>query len=453
MPYTVITLGEFLDQLAVRLNDPDSTFFSREELQSYTLETLRTWAAHTGYWVRRAGFLTSPGQKDYNLPSLVKYQDLSAVDHYPLALEVTDRDMVNILTHALLEPPVASWGIGWAGTEQFSLTLVVDAVQSAVNTLQQSLGLVTILGSQIASPTPISQYDLPADMVGIRSLYWQTPEGEQLPLSRQDQYIRSLVANSAPLPDSYSMVATSPRRIELSPPPTDTGTLTYIYSPGHLSLLPQLAASPLHIPTNFSWAAKWYALFTLLNAEGERRDKFRADYCTMRIKDAMALAKVFPSILRVYIDGEEAQPTTTWDQDAISPTWRNILGTPNSPILHSFTTLALSPVPTTTTDNPLGQFSITFDVAENPQLPSSEASYLDLGPDIIQPLLDYAHHLACFKLGGQEFADSIPSYERFLRQAMAFNLKLAAESNNFQLLKPKQNFPYQRKPTMLEENS
>lgn len=449
MPFTVITLGEFLDNLADRLDDPNSSFFTRVELLTYTTEALRTFAAHTGYWVRRAEFLTTPGVKDYDLTNLAKYNPGTG-NVYPTQLTVTDRELVNSLAYSLLEPPITTWASGWIGTEQFSLSLLLEAAKYGVNSIQSRDGLIGQASSQIAQPTPINQYDLPSDYLNIRSAYWQVVEGQQYPLARQNQHVHSLIPDYSPTPNSFSVVATAPRRVELSPNPTDTGTLIYIYNPGHNTLLPTSAATTLYLPTNFAWAAKYSALFTLLNADGERRDKFRAEYCAMRIKDSKVLANILPGILRCFIDGVEVGSTAAWDEDYNLPNWRNLTGKPDHVVNHTWNIISLSKIPAAITDNPTGEFSISFDISANAPIPANEADYLDIGSELIQPLVDFAHHLACFKMGGQEFSDSIPSYERFLRFAMQYNSKLLAESQNFELLREKSNTQKRRRPIAIE---
>jgi len=457
MPYQILTLGQFIDQLSNRLDDPTNVFFSREELLDYTTEALRTWAAFTGYWVRRAGFTPSIADKDYFLPPFVNYQQgLTTV--YPMALSQLDRDLVNSICYSLLEPPITAWNLPWPGTEQYDLPVLVTALQHAVNALQQATSFITEVDSQVVSPTPINQYDLAADAINLRSVYWEVPAtppstpAQQFPLARQDQYVRGLVEDSALVPDSYSLVATAPRRIEMSPAPSDTGTLYYLKVLANLDLAPTIttAGNSLYLPGNFTWAAKYYTLFTLLNAEGERRDKFRADYCMMRFKDAIVLSRVFPGLMRCYINDVECQVSAAWDMDAVEPNWRNQTeantSVPSSIVLHSWSTISLHPRPTQ-------DYSITFDLAANAPIPASEAEYLDLGSEHVQTLLDLAHHLACFKLGGQEFVDTIPSYQRFLLQAIAFNKKLQAESGNFELLKEKPDFQRRRKPAHLDEEA
>lgn len=445
MPFNIITLGEFMDQLSIRLNDPANSFFRRDEVLAYTIETLRTWAAHTGYWIRQAEFLTTANQRDYDFTALAKYNPGSG-NIFPIQYTVTDRELINALCYALLENPITSWAGGWNGTAQYNLEHVTEEAKLAVNGIQLALGLTGKLGSQAVAPTPIAQYDLPNDCCGIRTLFWQTPEGSQFPLSRQNQYLRGLIPDSAAIPDSYSTVGVIPRMVELSPIPTDTGQLVYTYAPVHEDLIPTTGATTLYLPTNFYWAAKWQALYNLLNAEGELRDKFRADYCLMRIKDAKALSKIFPGILRAYIDGVEVGVTAAWDGNSVEPSWRNQFSTPTEVLLHSFNILSVSPIATNTTANPTGEFSISFSLAANAPIPANEADYLDLGGELIEPLLAYAYHLACFKIGGQEFAESIPAYQRFLQLAMTYNAKLEAESENFQLLKRKSQFQRERKP-------
>jgi hypothetical protein len=385
---------------------------------------------------------------EYDLGN-VKFSD-GADTIYPLSQDTTDRDLINSTNLALMEPMLVSWPGGWTGTEQFDLNLVSDAIQFAINSLQLSSGLITTTQVVSPPPAPSAQFDLPTDCINLRSLYWITPEGQEYPLTRQDQYLSGMLPKSG-LPSAYSVVSVAPRRVQLTIIPTDTGTIRVIYAPGNLVLQPTLAATVLNIPTNFSWAVKWYALFTLLNAEGESRDKFRADYCMMRLKDSQVVAKVFPSILRAYVNEVEVPVITPWDKNAISPNWRNQQEQPNQVILHSANLISLSPVPKATVSNPEGQYSISFDCSANAPIPENEAAYLDLSSELVQPLLDYAHHLACFKLGGTEFADTIESYKRFLQAAMQQNLKLRAESNNFQLLKEKTEWAKKRKPIMEEE--
>src|SRR6185503_3351212 len=66
----------------------------------------------------------------------------------------------------------------------------------------------------------------------------------------------------------------------------------------------------------------------------------------------------------------------------------------------------------------------TLSVVRNAPVPGSPGDFVQVGRDDFDAILDYAQHLAAFKLGGQEFLDSLPLLGKFLRRASQYNSKL-----------------------------
>mgnify|MGYP001602838546 CR=1 FL=1 len=66
----------------------------------------------------------------------------------------------------------------------------------------------------------------------------------------------------------------------------------------------------------------------------------------------------------------------------------------------------------------------------NAPVPTLGAEFIEIGREHINTILDYAHHLAAFKMGGQEFVDTFGLSESFIRQAMIYNERIEAAVRN-----------------------
>ncbi len=60
-------------------------------------------------------------------------------------------------------------------------------------------------------------------------------------------------------------------------------------------------------------------------------------------------------------------------------------------------------------------------------MPSVPGDCLLLTQDVFDVIIDYAQHLAAFKMGGAEFMATMPLLERFMRLAALYASKLAAQ--------------------------
>ncbi len=80
-----------------------------------------------------------------------------------------------------------------------------------------------------------------------------------------------------------------------------------------------------------------------------------------------------------------------------------------------------------------GQNSLVLDgVAQTPQLYDddgfNDAFDMDIGQEEVNALLDYVEHIAVFKEGGQEFSDTTPLFQNFLKMAGERNAMLLSSS-------------------------
>jgi hypothetical protein len=56
----------------------------------------------------------------------------------------------------------------------------------------------------------------------------------------------------------------------------------------------------------------------------------------------------------------------------------------------------------------------------------ADGDFVQLGREYLDALLNEAQHLAVFKSGGQEFADTVPLHQEFVKAAANYNDRLKA---------------------------
>jgi hypothetical protein len=67
---------------------------------------------------------------------------------------------------------------------------------------------------------------------------------------------------------------------------------------------------------------------------------------------------------------------------------------------------------------------VTLTVVENAPVPSADNDPVQVSRGDLDAVIDYAQHLAAFKMGGAEFTDTLPLMARFFNQAKMYGLKL-----------------------------
>lgn len=430
MPYTATTITALALELAVALGDSGEVFFLDAELRNYLRESLRTWNCLATYFRGRKQFSTINGFFNYDLRNPI------GLDPNPIVIVPIDQGPVtNDIQYALMEPPTDFSG-GY--TSSFATTLMYEdneidaAVLQAIAKWNFDTGQVVQAESPLMIPSPPNvTVNLPETVCDVRHVqlreYSAGSPIRRFSIRRQDEFSSSTFGSPLSLvnpgrPNGYSIIlANTQPALRLVPPSNIIGEVE-IVSVRSTNLPPQ----------DWIWAIKWLALYFLLTQDGQCRDYYRAGYCKKRYDDAVSLARLVPSVLQASINGIPVSVTTTPSElDAHAPLWQNRTpGTPRDVILHGWNLVTLSPTPTST------PASITLDMSLSaPTDPGLDDTPLQLAQEHKQPILDYAKHLALFKMGGAEFGASMPHWENLFMAAMEYNSKLSIESANFWVMR------------------
>jgi hypothetical protein len=413
VPYTHTTFGELKGNLAVRLSDSNNVFWSSAELGRHIRESLRVWGVLTAFWRERAGFATTASEPFYaletELPGLMQRN-------------VTDRDLITDLLDHLMEPPITDWTI-YPGTEMFTLSSLAEAVSRRRQQFLAETGVV-VSRQEVAIPAA-GRVDLPDTVIDVRRLVWRSVGGVNSHLWREDEWAltvatRGLWAVNPGVPTAYSVMAARPVEVQLAPAPSDAGTLDLVSVSTGPDLDPSTTPTVLGIPDDLAWVVKWGALADLLGRDGPARDSARSAFAESRYRQGVEIVRLLASVVTGSINGMPLVLDSLQALDAARVNWQNATpSTPTTVAMAGLNLLACHPPPD-------GAHSLILDVVRNTPLPSLDSDYVQLGREQLDAILDYAQHLASFKMGGAEFEATMGKAEDFLRQAMGYNERLAA---------------------------
>lgn len=414
--YQQITQAQALTALAERLGDQSNVYWVLPELRLYLAEALRTWQALTG-WYRGPGNLTvTAGETWYDLSTA-----LSATN--PLSYNVTDQYLVSLMLYQILENQLA--GGAWAGTDQFDLAQIQNALQNRLNRFLGDTGCVVTLFDQTADITPpATRIKIQPTIIDLRRVAWTSAtSGLTFVLWRANEwemnsFQNGWIQNPSDPPQVYSMSVTPPVSIQVAPATTESGTLEMLAVTSGPTLDLASTATLLDIPDDFTWGIKWGALADMLNQDAQAKDVDRAQYCEKRYQEAVQLARAFPSVLQARVNGVPVYISSIFDMDSFSTGWENSANsTPASVGLEGRNFLALSPPP-------IGGTTVAVDVAANMAIPASDSDFIQVPPDVLDVIIDYAQHIASWKMGGKEFMETIGLYQNFLIEAANYNERL-----------------------------
>lgn len=418
MPYQHTTWGTLKAELLIRLGD--SVFWTddttvRSEVGSYLEEALRFWGAATMRWRER---VTLPLEQNVSWYDL--YQKIPFLEH-----RVTDQHLLLEIQHHLLEQIDED---GWAGTAQFTATEIQSALQRRRDQFLFELGLV-----QVVHETPAQSIDssgrveikLNPPIIDLRRVAWVSFDGTHSALFRSaesdyEAYDPGWIGERG-TPDSYSMALSRPLTIQLNPIPNAPGRVEFVGVQGGAALNITTGIK-IGVPDDLSWAVKWGALADLLGKQGIAYDPTRAEYCERRWAEAMEIAKAYRTVLSpVRVDGVTTPTSTVFSLDTHRPGWEDeAAGAPESVAISGYNILAVAPKPNAS------PHSISLDVVRPAQIPSSDSEFVQIGPEEVDVILDYAEHIASFKMAGEEFGATGHHYGNIMRLAIEKNAYLRA---------------------------
>jgi hypothetical protein len=418
MPYLYINLTQAIALLADRLYDlnPNSQFWSDGEKTVYIQQAMRTFGSLTNYW--RAEFLleTSANKTWYDITN-------TAVAPNTLRpLTVTDQSLVNLIQYHLLEPISPAYPLTWTGSNQFSISDILGAIQRRRDEILSETSC-TITQSSVIATT--GRTFLPDTTIDIRRIAWLPVPGfgyTNTPLLPDDewglQYFENgYTVNPPSVPSSYRQSTQPPLAFDVDSPLIVPGVYD-ILTVNAGSALSTTQSSLLSIPDDFTWTIVFGALSELFNRDSNARDSLRAQYCEMRYKQGLALLKVSSATLYARISNIPLDVDSAQNQDNFNQSWQ--AQTPQQPqtlLTAGLNIVGCSPTPDT-------GYSITLGVVQNTPIPVNGTDNLQVGRDELDAILDYAQHLASLKMGGLEFLSTMPLLGRFHKMAASYNSKL-----------------------------
>lgn len=415
--YSHISWGQLKTALAERLGDSGNVYWADAELGLYLTEALRMWGLMTGYWRDTGVIQTSANTPFYDLTTLQNVDAESLLNY-----TVTDRDLVTQIQYHLLEPATGS---SWTGSDQFTLADLTKALQKRRDQLLADTGCVVTRTTGIATLPPQSRIFFDDDVVAIRRLAFVDADGVVTPLLPSD-ILAQRNYSSAELytpgdPYSYSSASARPTEIILVPPTMNPGTLDMVSVNTGAALDPTVGVV-LGLPDDYAWAVKWGAMADILSKDGPARDPVRSAYCERRYQLGVELIKLAPVVINAEINGVPLDTDSLTNMDAFNSTWQSDTGVPDS-IAEIRTLVALAPCPDDV-------YSATFDVVRKAIIPSVDGDLVQIGREQLDTILDYAEHLAAFKMGGEEFKSTLKGAQNFFKSAVNYNERLAAGNPN-----------------------
>lgn len=438
--YTHTTLSQAINSLSLRLEDPGNIHWSVAELTAYVVEALRFWQSLTAFYRERQLFNTVLGASFYDLAALLTANNA-------FNYNVTDRAEISVMLYHLLEPQLVGAPLAWTGTDQFNLPQVAGALQRRRDRFLGDTGVIVNRAILNSPAPPISRILLPITTLDVRRAAWFSPDAAltwdsitQTWAQDQDTWDSSS-DNSTPIwrddelgagsftpgweqdpdnpPRAFSVSLTPPVQMQLIPPPATNGQIDVVLVSSGPSLDPANVATLLSVPDDLSPGVKWGALADLLSADGQARDRVRAEYCEKRYAEAVELAGMLPSALEIQVNNVTLDTGSVFDLDAYMPEWQNSHAAPTFAGLVGRNMLGLGLTPD-------AAYSVTVDLVRNMPVPAAPTDYLQVGLDQVDPILDYAQHLACFKMGGNDFLRTMPLYQNLLRAAALQNSRIKA---------------------------
>lgn len=443
LPYSYSTLADAVNQLAGRLylsqaNVTNGTgFWTAAELTLYIQESLQAWNAYAQYWRGDFTFNVAAsgngwGEGGYGEGGYggggtgsSTWYDLTQAANTLRPYTVTDVDLYTIMEYHLLEPPT---GVLWTGTEQFTITDLMSALQRRRDEILSTTGCSITLSTLPTTPGQVRNY-LNDSILDVRRIAWFPT-----PVSNQDTAVPNVVwpedswsfqafedgytTFTQGTPSSYALSSQPPLSFDVDRVPQQPGVYELLtVNAGTALMTTQPTIIP--IPTDFCWVLKWGALADLFSKEAEAKDEMRATYCNKRYQQGMQLLSTSPAVLQLRINNVPTWTDAVRGADEYSTDWQSFLpGVPVNTFTAGLNMIALSPPPDAT------GYAVTATVLQNAPIPVNQGDFVQVARGDYDAVLDYAQHLALVKNGGAEFAATKELYARFVRQAALYNSKL-----------------------------
>ena len=423
MPYTHTTFAQAKQRLANELGDSGKVYFVDAELGRYLIEALRWWGLVSMYFRETLKLDTVPGQAFYRIED-----DLTnlAGTEFPQGFSVTDRQLINDINYALMEPQITNWALPWPGTEMFSLD---EIVQILIDSRDEMLKLSGAVLNNASFPTVLGQNRVALSESYIRTVrasIFEFGSGGPLPIWAVDQAQLQTTVNSAIIPASgrplaFSVSYSPQLTLDLWPSPLNPSDLILHFVMRGATLTPSGSETALGVPDDASILLKYRTIADLLSGDGLARAPMMAAYCEKRYKEGLEALMRYQSLMWAEVGGKRAPLTSVAQLDQMKPTWERSTGAPRSVAQLNWDTFALSPTPDDI-------YTLTFEAVRRAPIPAADGDFIQVGTESLQAIYDYAQHIALFKSQGSEFMNSLPRYDSAMELAMDYREQIASQS-------------------------
>lgn len=410
MAYSQYTLASLTTQLGILLDDQSSLYWSVLEKHYAIWEALRTWGAYTSYWRDRGTLSYSPGTPP--TPTTSPYIDLALALPNLRSRTWTLDQLTQEIQFACLEAASGIAGTGMSG--QISITSILQSIQRARNRFVIDAHIPFTLDTALAPVSPPNGLvEFPNTSVYVHNAVWKDGfTGTYTNLWREDAW--AIDRNdptwtlSPGQPRAFSESELSPLKLQIAPPPVGSGELSALTVDSLMLDLTDSAAT-FNLPDEWIHAVKYAALSDIFSSESQNSDPVRAQYAETRYQQAIDLAQSARSVARLLVNGVPLPLDSLAALDAAVPYWRNQTGPPQiAGALYDM--IGIYPaIPDQT-------YGLAIDVVRSAPLPVADSDPIQVGPEDINAIINYATHIMTFKCGGTEFKNSFSSYDAFLDQ-------------------------------------
>ncbi len=412
MGYSFVSLTQAEADLADRLYDTGMQFWTAPELGAYLQEALRTWNALTG--IQRGDFL-------FSLIAGQWWYDLTAQANSIRPLTVTDNSIMTQIEYHLLEPLTSNYPLAWTGSKQFNVNDLLSAIQRRRD---ETLSITSCQISESQIPVPVGRVVLSDSVIDVRRVAWLPDTGlgyTNSPLFPADGLEKEFfeagwTIDAQGIPNLWLASSEPPLSFDVdrvAPVPGSFDLLTVNTG----SALSTAAPTVLGVPDDWAWVVKWGALADLLSRESNAKDALRAQYAEKRYREGLALLAVAPAVLLLRIGNLTFELDAVTNGDQFNFGWQALAAGPPQVGYVAGLNLVAFNLPDS------GSYSVTATVVMNAPFVDGNGN-LQISRQDYDAIIDYAQHLAAFKLGGSEFVATMPLYQRFLKQAAIYNSKL-----------------------------
>lgn len=416
MPYSYINFGTAKTQLASRLYDSDNKFWDSTELGVYINRALRTWNSLTSYWRKEFVMDTIASTVWYDITNL------TTAPNTIRPLTITDQDLINEIQYYLLEPVSSAYPLTWTGSNQFTLTQIMDAIQRVRDEILSVTGCYI---TRTVVPAVAGRTFLSDTVIDVRRVAWLPVSGfgfSNIPLWPDDEWgLESFeydFTTKAPgTPSSYRQSTQPPLSYDVDIPPAVPGDYEVLTVDAG-GALTTASSSTFTIPDDYTWVIVFGVLADLFSRDSNARDSMRSQYCQARYKQGVAALMNASALLYARVNNIPLLIEPVQDTDNFRPRWQSETASdPETLALAGLNLMAAVPTPDAI-------YSLTLGVVQNAPTLVNDGDNVQLGRDELEAVLDYCQHLASIKMGGAEFMATIPLLDRFHAVAAVYNSKL-----------------------------